>query len=69
MEARGDLRRAKCARTLDRVACGYSCIATLKNTRCAETPWGRCESSFDTIACWDPQIVAPPLPVAQQQQP
>ena len=60
LEARGQLRRAQCARTLDQVACGYSCIATLKNARCAETPWGRCESSFDTIACWDPQFMASP---------
>ena len=62
MEARGQLERARCARTLNDVACGYACIATLENTGCAQTPWGSCESSFDQIACWDPQFIAsPPL--------
>jgi hypothetical protein len=61
MEAQNDLERASCERTLDKVACGYACVSTLKNARCAQTPWGTCTRSFDSIACWDPQfIVSPP---------
>jgi hypothetical protein len=60
MEAQNDLTRASCERTLDNVACGYACVATLKNVRCAQTPWGRCTRSFDSIACWDPQFIALP---------
>ena len=60
MEAQNQLTRASCERTLDKVACGYACVATLKNVRCAETPWGTCTRSFDSIACWDPQFIALP---------
>src|SRR6478609_7879793 len=60
MEARGELTAASCERTLDRVACGYACVSTLKNVKCAETPWGQCTRSFDAIACWDPQLVVQP---------
>jgi hypothetical protein len=60
MEARGDLQVASCERTLDKVACGYACVSTLKNVKCAQTPWGQCTRSFDAIACWDPQLVTPP---------
>jgi hypothetical protein len=54
METQGDLRAATCERTLDDVACGYACVSTLKNVKCAQTPWGTCTRSFDSIACWDP---------------
>ena len=65
MEARGDLQAASCERTLDKVACGYACVSSLKSVACAQTPWGRCTRSFDQIACWDPQfIVSPPAPSA-----
>ena len=60
MEVQGDLRAASCERTLDKVACGYACVSTLKNVKCAQTPWGSCNRSFDAIACWDPQLVAQP---------
>ena len=60
MESQGDLTRASCERTLDKVACGYACVATLKNVKCAQTPWGSCTRSFDAIACWDPQFIALP---------
>jgi hypothetical protein len=60
MEAQNDLERASCERTLDKVACGYACVSTLKNARCAQTPWGTCTRSFDSIACWDPQFIALP---------
>ena len=40
MEAQGELRRRRCERTLDKVACGYACVSTLKNVKCAQTPWG-----------------------------
>lgn len=54
MEADDDLRPAECERTLSRVACGYHCIATLDDIRCAATPWGQCVRRFDQLACWDP---------------
>ena len=54
--------RRRCERTLDKVACGYACVSTLKNVRCAQTPWGSCTRSFDAIACWDPQFIALPPP-------
>jgi hypothetical protein len=62
MEARGQLTAASCERTLEKVACGYGCVSSLKNVKCAQTPWGQCTRSFDTIACWDPQLlVQPPM--------
>ncbi|HEY2747550.1 MAG TPA: hypothetical protein VGL86_23165 [Polyangia bacterium] len=60
MEAQGNLQQATCERTLDKVACGYACVSTLKRVKCAQTPWGSCTSSFDAVACFDPQLVAPP---------
>ena len=54
MEAAGELRAASCERTLEKVACGYNCVSSLKNVKCAETPWGQCTRSFDALACWDP---------------
>lgn len=59
MEADGDYRAASCERTLDDVACGYQCVATMRKIRCAETPWGRCERSGDKLACWDPAVALP----------
>ena len=60
MEARGELTAASCERTLDKVACGYGCVSSLRNVKCAQTPWGQCTRSFDAIACWDPQLVGQP---------
>ena len=62
MEARGELTAASCERTLDKVACGYACVSTLKNVKCAQTPWGQCTRSFDAVACWDPQLTLSPYP-------
>ena len=60
MEAQGSIEQATCERTLDKVACGYACVSTLRNVKCAQTPWGQCNRSFDAVACFDPQLIAPP---------
>jgi hypothetical protein len=54
MASEGNWQAASCERTLDNVACGYHCIATTDQIRCAATPWGMCERHFDGLACWDP---------------
>ena len=54
MENEGRLQTASCERTLDNVVCGYHCVATADDIRCAVTPWGMCERHFDRLACWDP---------------
>ncbi|MDB4970832.1 MAG: hypothetical protein JWN44_6521 [Myxococcales bacterium] len=46
--------QASCERTLDKVVCGYHCVSTADDIRCASTPWGMCDRHFDRLACWDP---------------
>jgi hypothetical protein len=66
MEAQGNLEPAECERTLDHVVCGYHCVSTLSQVRCAQSPWGVCDRHFETLACWDPQLT---VPLASLQDP
>lgn len=34
--------------------CGYRCLSTASDLRCAATPQGRCEIFAGQIRCWDP---------------
>ena len=67
MEAQGNVEAAQCERTLDHVVCGYHCVSTLKDVRCAATPWGMCDQHFDTLACWDPQLTLPVISLTDRR--
>ena len=68
MEAQNDLQIAQCERTLTDVVCGYHCVDTADQVRCASSPWGMCERHFDELACWDPAPMLQQPPCASDRR-
>jgi len=48
---------AKCLNSEGKTACGYHCLASFGEVRCAQRPDGMCIAGVGTVACWD----GPPL--------
>jgi hypothetical protein len=48
---------ATCLASGGKTACGYHCLASFGEVRCAQRPDGMCIAGVGTVACWD----APPL--------
>jgi len=50
-DALARIPQAECESAFGQTACGYNCVASFGNVRCAEWPGGSCESSFGNITC------------------
>lgn len=52
-----DAAAAECLTSSGETACGYHCVASYGQVRCAQTPQGACSTASDVVACWDPPAV------------
>ena len=49
-----DAEAAECLTSSGKTACGYHCVASEGQVRCAQTPQGACSTASGVVACWDP---------------
>ncbi len=47
----------KCVTSNGKTACGYECMATEGQVRCAQVPQGVCAAGSGMLVCWDPPAV------------
>lgn len=50
---------AECIDHLGVTVCGYHCIDTVLEARCAKTPRGVCHANLGHVTCWDPEVTPP----------
>jgi len=43
-----------CLTSEGKTACGYNCLASYGEVRCAQRPEGICVAGSGTVTCWDP---------------
>src|SRR5438876_1239670 len=52
-----DASAAECLTSSGKTACGFHCVASDGQVRCAQTPEGICSTASGVVACWDPPAV------------
>jgi hypothetical protein len=53
----GDASAAECLTRSGKTACGFHCVASDGQVKCAQTPQGVCSVSSGVVVCWDPPPV------------
>src|SRR5262249_1724589 len=53
----GEAAASECLTSSGKTACGYHCVASDGQVRCAQTPEGVCTIASGVVVCWDPPPV------------
>jgi hypothetical protein len=50
----GQTPSPQCLSAHGETACGYDCLSSYGQLKCAQTPSGICRAAYGEVVCWDP---------------